>query len=278
NVGGALIPIIGGLLAEYYGWRYGFYIPGIFCIFGGFFLLLRLADTPRSLGLPKIEEYKNEMPKSEAKEVEKTISAKELLFKYVLKNKYMWILGFAAFFVYIIRTAINDWTITFLVKEKGISMVSAGIGLFWFEMGGFLGSLFAGWSSDYFFNGRRGPINVAFSFLSAFAVLGLYFAPSGHLILHYLALFVIGFFIFGPQMLIGMAAAELSHVNAAGASTGFVSGWFGYLGAAFAGYPIGLITEIYGWQGFFVVMCVSGVIATLFLLPLWSLNHKPKEE
>ena len=38
--------------------------------------------------------------------------------------------------------------------------------------------------------------------------------------------FAIGFFIFGPQMLIGMAA-ECSHKDAAGAATGFV-GLFAY--------------------------------------------------
>jgi sugar phosphate permease len=44
-------------------------------------------------------------------------------------------------------------------------------------------------------------------------------------------MFLVGFFVFGPQMLIGMAAAELSHKKAAGAATGFV-GWVAYLGAA----------------------------------------------
>jgi sugar phosphate permease len=37
--------------------------------------------------------------------------------------------------------------------------------------------------------------------------------------------------VFGPQMLIGMAAAECSHKEAAGAATGFV-GLFAYLGAS----------------------------------------------
>ena len=40
-------------------------------------------------------------------------------------------------------------------------------------------------------------------------------------------LLTIGFFVFGPQMLIGMAAAECSHKEAAGAATGFV-GLFAY--------------------------------------------------
>ena len=49
-------------------------------------------------------------------------------------------------------------------------------------------------------------------------------------------IFFIGFFIFGPQMLIGMVAAELTHKKAAATSSGF-AGCFAYIGAAMAGGP-----------------------------------------
>jgi OPA family sugar phosphate sensor protein UhpC-like MFS transporter len=276
NIGAALIPFIVVFSVQHYGWRYALYVPGVLCILGGFFLLNRLTDTPRSLGLPTIEKFKNEMPKSEAQEVEKKISLKQLLVDYVLGNKYIWLLGFASFFVYIIRTAINDWTLPFLIEDKGFTATGAAACLFWFEIGGFFGSLVAGWSSDFFFDGRRGPINVLFSLFSAIVVISIYFIPGDYPILHGIMIFLIGFMIFGPQMLIGMAAAELSHVNAAGAATGFV-GWFAYIGAAVTGFPIGLVTERFGWGGFFIIMCASGLIAVLLLLPLWSLTHKPKE-
>lgn len=59
--------------------------------------------------------------------------------------------------------------------------------------------------------------------------------PFASYVMQATCFFTIGFFVFGPQMLIGMAAAECSHKEAAGAATGFV-GLFAYLGASLAGW------------------------------------------
>jgi OPA family sugar phosphate sensor protein UhpC-like MFS transporter len=250
------------------------YVPGVMCIGVGLFLMNRLRDTPQSLGLPPIEKFKNDYPAVKHDE-EKEISIKEILFKYVLKNKYIWILAISYFFVYIIRGAINDWGAIFFMKTKGYSLLTANASIFWFEAGGVCGSLAAGWASDSIFKGRRGPINVLFSLGVIFALAGLYMVPAGYLLLDYGLMFVIGFLIFGPQMLIGMAAAELSHKKAAGTATGF-TGWIAYLGAAVAGYPISKVAEIWGWYGFFVVLGFCGAISVALLIPLWSIKTNPK--
>lgn len=274
NVGGAVIPIVVGLCAQFLGWRYGMYIPGIMCIAVGFFLLWCLRDTPQALGLPPIEKYKNDYPEVKHAE-EKDISVKELLFKYVLNNPYIWVLAIAYFFVYIIRGAVNEWTPLFLMETRDYSLVLANAGIVWFEMGGLFGSLVAGWASDKIFGGRRGPISVLFALAVIGAIAALWFMPPGHIWIDYALVFTIGFLIFGPQMLIGMAAAELSHKKAAGSATGFI-GWIAYLGCAAAGYPLAKITEIWGWQGCFYTLGVCGVIAVLLLLPLWSIKSNPK--
>jgi OPA family sugar phosphate sensor protein UhpC-like MFS transporter len=98
-----------------------------------------------------------------------------------------------------------------------------------------------------------------------------WFLPSGYLLLDSISLFLIGFAIFGPQMMIGMAAAELSHKKAAATSTGF-TGLFAYIGAAFAGYPLGFITQNWGWEGFFWTLVLCCVVAILLLIPLWGVN------
>lgn len=67
-------------------------------------------------------------------------------------------------------------------------------------------------------------------------------------------------------MLIGMAAAECSHKNSAGAATGFV-GLFAYMGAALAGYPIAIIVEHFHWNGFFVTISICSATIGLLLLP-----------
>jgi MFS transporter, OPA family, sugar phosphate sensor protein UhpC len=280
NVGGFLIPWVAGVALQYFGWRYAMYVPGVLCILIGFFLINRLRDTPQSLGLPPIEKYRNDhIDKLEAGDSDKEVTAKKILIDYVLKNPYIWMLGIAYFFVYAVRTGINDWTALFLVESKGYSSIGANGCVSLFEVGGFFGNLAAGWSSDRLFQAKRGPVNVLFA-IGMFVFIGLFWLiPEGYTFLDSVGMFCIGFAIFGPQMMIGLAAAELSHKRAAATSTGF-AGVFAYLGAAFAGYPLGFITQSYGWEGFFWALIICCVVSVLLLVPLWSITasnmrHKP---
>lgn len=274
NVGGAIIPLLAAFLAQHFGWRYAMFGPGIICILVGLVLINRLRDTPRSLGLPTIEEYKNDYPDKHHEKVRYQLSTKEILFKYVLKNKYVWILAVSNLFVYIIRQAVNDWTQLYLVESKGFSCIIAGTCVFWFEIGGFLGSLAAGWGSDYIFKGRRGPINILFTIGVLITIYFMWKTPCCLILVESLFVFLIGFFIFGPQMLIGVAATELSHKKAAGTATGF-TGWFGYIGAALAGGPIGIMVKKFGWEGYFVILLVCSMVALLGLMPLWRIKANP---
>ncbi|MFS8564002.1 MAG: MFS transporter [Rhabdochlamydiaceae bacterium] len=273
NVGGAIIPLVVGICAQLFGWRFGMFIPGIMSIGIGFFLLFCLRDTPSSLGLPSIEKFRNDYPAGKAQE--KDISVKDLLFKYVLNNSYIWLLAITYLFVYFIRGAIMNWSALFLMETRGYSPIAATASITWFELGGLVGSLAAGWASDTIFQGRRGPIMVLFSAGVIAALMGLWMMPGGYLIADYALIFAIGFLIFGPQMLIGIAATELSHKKAAGSATGF-TGWIAYIGMAVAGYPLGKIMESSGWQGCFITLIGCGVMCVLLLLPIWSIKTNPK--
>ena len=271
NVGAFVIPwIVGACL--YYGWRYAMFVPGVLCIFGSLFLLNRLRDTPQSLGLPSIEKFRNDYPpNSKRGEQEKELSTKEILIDYIIKNKYIWLLAAAYFFVYIVRTAVNDWTALYLLETKGYSRLGANGCVSMFEVGGFFGSLFAGWSSDRLFGARRGPVNVLFT-LAMLLSLGIFWMiPEGFPTFDSAAMFFVGFSIFGPQMLIGVTAAELSHKKAAATSTGFV-GCFAYMGAAVAGYPFGKLTQELGWEGYFFGMAICSLLAALLLFPMWGVS------
>ena len=275
NLGGAIIPFIAAFSATMFGWQYAMYIPGVICIGAGLFLINRLRDTPQTLGLPAIEVYKNEKDLSaeDTKQMNKELSFKEILFKYVLNNRHIWTLALASVFIYVIRTAMNDWITVYLMETRGFGLAAAASCVFWFETGGFAGMLVAGWLSDKVSSGRRGPMNAIFSLGMLVSVLVFWSYPGTTLIWSSFLAAMIGFFLFGPQMLIGLAAAELSHKNATGTATGF-AGWFAYIGAALAGYPLGLIIEKSGWQGFFVVLTVCGILSILCFLPLWNVGKK----
>lgn len=272
NVGGFLIPILVGYMLQYYGWRYAMFAPGIICIIGGFVLIYGLRDTPQSVGLPPIDQYRNDyVDKLEAEPLAKEETTRSILVNYLIKNPYIWLLAFAYFFVYIVRTGINDWTTFYLVESKGYSLIGASSTVSLFEVGGFFGSLAAGWSSDRLFQARRGPINVLFA-LGMLIGIGLFWLiPAGYPVIDSLLMLLIGFSIFGPQMMIGLAAAELSHKQAVATSTGFV-GLFAYAGAAVAGFPVGAITQNLGWGGFFWAMLACSFFSLILLLPLWSVT------
>lgn len=276
NVGGFLIPLVVGVCLYYFGWRWAMYVPGIICIFGSLFLINRLRDTPQSLGLPPVEKFRNDYPtKDHVLNEEKELSTRELI-SLVASNKYIWMLGIAYLFVHIIRGGIGDWAALYLVQEKGYNLLTAnGIASF-FEVGGFVGSLTAGWASDYFFRARRGPVNAIFAFLGLLVIIGFWWLP-GYYWVESLVLFSIGFSVFGPQLLIGVAAVELTHKKAAATANGFV-GLGAYLGAAVAGYPLGKAIDFWGWEGFFISLVVCFVISILVLIPLWNVSHSDRKD
>lgn len=268
NVGGAAIPFIAAFCIEYWGWRSAMFVPGILCILMGLGLVVLLRDTPESLGLPPIEKYRNDADPQQASE---KVSIRRMLVDYVLKNKFIWMLAVTYLVVYVVRTGFNDWTVLFLVESKGYSQIGAASCASLFEIGGFCGSIVAGWASDHLFQARRGPVNALFALGILLSVLLFWAVPGGYAFWDSVAVFAIGFTVFGPQMLIGMAAAELSHKKAAATSTGFV-GWFAYAGAALAGYPLGRITDDLGWNGFFITMLACSALSLVLLLPLWSVG------
>jgi OPA family sugar phosphate sensor protein UhpC-like MFS transporter len=267
-LGGALIPIFASWCAAQFGWRYAMFIPGWLCIGVGLLLMNRLRDTPQSLGLPPPEAVKRlDTGKYEKHEIERELTAKERLFKYVLSNKAIWLLGVSYFFVYVVRQGIADWGQVYLTREKGYADVVAGQCIFWFETGGFVSMLVCGWASDKIFKGRRGPLCIICSFCVIFPIYFFSQSAPESVILDSIYMFLIGTFIFAPQMLVGLFAAELAHKKAAATATGFV-GFFAYLGAAFAGGPLAQITEAYGWNGCFTILGISGLIATLLFIPI----------
>jgi MFS transporter, OPA family, sugar phosphate sensor protein UhpC len=274
NVGGALIAILASWCTQYLGWRYAFYIPGAISAVAACSLFLTLRDTPSSLGLPPVEVYRKEGEAIEAAKLKKELSFKEILWSYVIKNPYIWFLSLASFFVYVIRTGVNDWTVLYLTEVYHMSQVEAGSTVFWFEMGGLFGMVVAGFISDKLFRGKRGPINLIFMLLVAVPIFAIWNMFGTNLIVLSIYMFALGFFLFGPQMLIGCAAVELSHKNAAATASGF-AGLFAYVfGAAFAGYPLGKTIDVFGWRGFFMVLIASVICGAICFLPLLNVRQK----
>ena len=250
NLSSALVPLIIGYTALTWGWRYGFILPGVIAIIIGVVLCFRMRDKPITMGLPTVGQWRQDELERQQEQEGYGLSFRQILTTYVIGNKYIWLLCSSYLLVYVVRIAIGDWGNLYLTEQHGFDLFSANAAVSMFEVGGFLGSLFGGWGSDRFFRGNRAPMNLIFALGIFISVTSLWLVPLSNIVIISSCFFSIGFFVFGPQMMIGMAAAECSHKDVAATATGFV-GLFGYLGAALASYPISLIIEQFSWNGFF---------------------------
>lgn len=276
NVGGFAIALIVPVAISLWNWRAGMVLPGVIGIIMGLFLINRLRDVPGTLGLPPIEEYKNDYPMGKkAVEKQRKAPVMEILKKYILSNPYMWILGLAYAMVYIVRQAFYTWGTVYLFHHLHFSLFNSDFAGGLFEIGGLIGSVLAGVLSDKLFSSRRGPMNVIYCVGMLIVVLVFWRLAGEHYWLNVIMIFCLGFMVFGPQMLVGMSAAELSHREGAGAATGFVA-LFAYLGAALAGYPLGLVLTYWHWPGFFLVLALCSAAAMCLLALTWNAKSHPK--
>jgi MFS transporter, OPA family, glycerol-3-phosphate transporter len=277
NVGGMLAPLIASyaiILAA--GWQAAFYVPAVFSILTGIIVLVFMRDTPQSVGLPPIEEYMNDYPSTTVDDRERELSASEILFKYVFNNKYLWIFAAANVLVYIVRYGVVNWVPTYLTEVRHYSIQNSAWLSFVFELAGIPGMLFSGWASDKLFHGRRSPVMVIFMSLVTVSVLVYWLNPVGNCLVDMASLFAIGFFIYGPVMLIGIAAVDLVPKKAAGTAAG-LTGLFGYLGATCAELGIGKTVEYFGWNMGFLVVVVSAILSIFLLLLTWNVHDRRKE-
>lgn len=275
NLGGAIIPLLAAWAATQYGWRYALMIPGVISIFMAVALIILLRDVPRSLKLPTVEDFKadpEEYTDLVAEKKHALLPHTDIL-KIVLFNRFVWMFALSYFFIYVVRTAVNDWTPFYLIEVKNFAKEYAGFGVTAFELGGFAGMILTGFVSDIYWKGNRVPSMVICALGLALCIVALWCTPVGFYSIDLTLLALIGAFVFGPQMIVGLAAAEYVDKRSSSAANGF-AGTMGYFGAAFTGYPVGMMLDHYGWDSFFVMMTASSIVVACLLLPLWT--NRPK--
>lgn len=271
-IGGALTFALAGFLIEHYSWRYAFFVPGIFCFTIIVPLLLeRLRDCPKSVQLPPIEEYAD--LKQDIHQEDDDLSFKEILFHRVLKNKLVWYVSMGNFFLYMVRMGIFNWAPTFLKEAKNSSLNMAGWQSAGFEIAGIFGGIAAGWVSDHLFHGRRGPVAALCMVALVFFMIYFWLVPSGHHFWNTVVMLFVGFFVYGPQVLVGVAAADFASKKAVGAATG-LTGTLGYFGTAVSGIGVGALVDRWGWDAGFLFFIASAFLGIFFFL--LTGNHRSK--
>ena len=114
--------------------------------------------------------------------------------------------------------------------------------------------------------------------LGAAVVMGIFriLPMDSSIVLTVLTLAMGGFFIYGPQALIGIAAANQATKEASATANG-VAGIFGYLGSSLSALGIGFMVDYVnsihpgqGWGVVFIAIIGVSLIGMLVFLTMWK--------
>ena len=265
SLGAGLILVLCGYLVGY-GWRLCFFVPAAMAILCAIFLPFALRDTPPSLGLPEVEGTAPPPGSAAAGNDPAEPNFSAFLMKQVFTNRYIWIISVANFFVYTVRYAVLDWGPTLLTETKGVHITHAGWMVGAFEISGMMGMLLSGWLTDKICGGRGARLCVFFMLMAGVSVLLFWKLPGQSRWLSTFLLCCAGFFIYGPQALVGTVTANLATKRAAATAIGFTS-IFAYASTVLSGWGLGWLVERHGWNvGLAGLVAVAAVGALLFVL------------
>lgn len=247
------------------GWRGTFVIPGLIAFLLAGMVLVGLRDRPEDVGLgagAADPDAPAEAPAGPLGHLRETLE--------VLLQRRVLTLGVAYFCLKFVRYTFMFWIGFYVVEQHKLSTQDAAFAQVAFPLAGTLGSVFAGWVSDRFFQARRAPPAVM---MLGGLVLGLIFlALTPPLPVTQLAalLGVVGILLYGPDMLTsGTAAMDFGSAKAAGRVVGFVNG-MGSVGAVVQGVAVGYVAETWGWRAVFAVLVGMVCVGAAIVSTLWQ--------
>jgi OPA family glycerol-3-phosphate transporter-like MFS transporter/OPA family sugar phosphate sensor protein UhpC-like MFS transporter len=253
------------LLGLGYGWRWCFYVPAVMAGLVAVFCFFKVKETPAEAGVEELEiEGAAATDKGGS-----SVTTKDRM-RLVFCNKVIWMVALSNFFVYIVRFGFLDWGPTFLKQFKGIPVSKGGLMIIAFEVAAIVGTIFAGWATDKWFKGRGVRTCVFCMLLTALCAFGFWFLPQGAPIWQATALLMgAGFFIYGPQALIGITVANQATKDAAAMANGF-TGIMGYLSTLVSGIGIAFMKENFGWGAALFAIAATALVGMVILLFAWN--------
>lgn len=247
-------------------WRWCFWLPACLAVCGAVWLYVGLRDDPRSVGLPELPGTKTG---KKAQADGKSPSHSKFLKAMVWTNRWIWTLCIANVFVYVMRMGILDWGPKFLTEARGMSIEDAAWSVAAFEIFAIVGTIGAGWATDHIFKGKAHRMCLvcmigAVAFMSVFILF-----PGLPMLLSIAILAMAGFFIYGPQALIGIASANHATKEASATANG-LAGIFGYVGSFLSAIGIGIVADHWGWNMVFYLIIGVGILGAITFVSMWA--------
>ena len=228
--------------AQHLGWRGALYVPAILLAATGVVMLVFLRE------MPAVEDAATGGTRN-SHWTEPRVSLLDGLY-WTLYNPALWLMGLALGLLNACRYGFVDWGVTHLMETQKVGVGKAGLQYVVIAIGATAGAYLAGWATDRYFGSRRAPVICLLMILLGALTLVYHFAAGWNATATMVLLVVIGFCVYGPQvLLVGTAPADLAHRGAAAAAAGFVN-FMGYMGAATGDVVTGYYSapEHGGWQ------------------------------
>jgi len=280
SIGEGLTFLAVGATVAVFGWRFGFWGPGLIGVATAIGCYLLLQDRPPTLGLPAVNDWKNDNFGEAAKQ---KISSVLRLQLSILKMPAIWVLCLASATTYVTRYAINSWGVLYLQEMHGYSLTMAGTLLMISTLAGIAGAVAFGFISDQWFDARRPPANLLFAVLEIIGLCLFFYGPDDFYLM------VVAMVLFGMGLtglvtsLGGLFAVDIAPKRVAGAAMGVI-GICSYIGAGFQEQISGMLIQ----HGMHVVDGVrhydfgpaiafwigSSVLSMLLALSLWRTRRR----
>lgn len=219
-------------------WRLAFRIPTLLMLAATIIYAIFQKGSPSEVGLPEyIEE--DELTAAEEQKDEEAYKGLRPYFEMLKSGKFILacqLLGLAN----LVRYALLTWVPTYYYEVGGYELESvAGYSLF-MPLGMAVGTLLAGYISDYIFKSKRTPVMIFYLAGAGLTAIITGRLPIHNITLGVIVLFFAGFFCYGTHGPIWGLILDMGGRKFGGTATGVVN-MFSYIYAAIQGTVIGFI-------------------------------------
>jgi sugar phosphate permease len=264
--------VLGQLLDLGLGWR------GLFMAAAGVLTLvalvnwLGLAATPASVGLGAPPTSPISLFNSPDPSVDQPTSLGALLKPYFRSPSFLLMLGLS-FGLTALREAFSFWVPTYLVEAAHLSDGAASQYSALYSGFGMVSILGAGYISDAWLRGQRGPLILAAS-AGLVPVLLLMSQPSGGSLWPLVFISLAGLLLLGPySFLAGAMSLDAGGRQGAATASGLVDA-VGYAGATGALWLTGALAEHRGWSAAFLALALLAVATAVVALVFYRTQEQ----
>ncbi len=265
-------------------WRSVFLVPAVIFALVGVFFFVMIRNRPEDVGLPAVD-IDREPHGNTAGEVAPRIFDNFIL---TVRNPHLWIIAGTFFLLDLTRYGFVNWLPGYLTEAASVGQdaewlktLKMIVKVCVLPLGGVPGVLLAGWVTDKFFGGRRAPVIVIMLLMLGVLSICFPFIPADNTWLLVAVIAMVGFFTYGPHILmVGHAAQDFGKKSGAGGAAGFIDAW-GYVGVAVAGVGAGAligwygddpVSKQHGYELTFVVFGFAAILGGLLTSLIWKVG------